>query len=256
MQETVFVVFAAQQQRGERRRQRERVEGGDGDGERDGQRELPVENAGGAGEERDRHEDGDEHQRSGDDGAGDLAHGGGGGVVRLAVALGDVALDVFDHDDGVVDDEAGGQRDAEQRERIDGEAEDADEGEGPDQRNRNGDGGDEGGAPVLQEEEDDQDDDDDGFDEGLDDFADGCADDGGGVEGDGVFHAGREGAGESVHLGFGIAIHLQGVGIAELLHAEADGGNAVEGQGAGVGFGAPSSAWPTSLIWTMPRACS
>jgi hypothetical protein len=159
-------------------------------------------------------------------------------MVRLVVALGDMALDVFDDNDGVVDDEAGGEGDAEQRERVDGETEDTDEGEGSDERNRNRDSGDEGRAPILQEEEDDKDDDDDGFDEGLDDFADGCADDGGGVEGDGVFHARREGTSEAVHLGFGIAIDLQGIGVAQLLHAEADGGNAVEGQSAAIGFGA------------------
>ncbi len=73
-------------------------------------------------------------------------------MVRLAVALSNVALHVFDDDDGVVDHEAGGQRDAEQRERIDGEAENADEREGADQRNRDGDRGDKRGAPVLQEE--------------------------------------------------------------------------------------------------------
>ena len=36
-----------------------------------------------------------------------------------------VALHVFDHHDGVVDHQARGQRDAEERERVDGEAEDA-----------------------------------------------------------------------------------------------------------------------------------
>ena len=40
MEETVLVVFAAQQQRGQSRRERKRVEGRDGDGEGDGQREL------------------------------------------------------------------------------------------------------------------------------------------------------------------------------------------------------------------------
>ena len=155
----------------------------------------------------------------------------------LVVAFLDVALDVFDDDDGVVDDEAGGERDAEERERVDGEAEDPDEGEGADEGDGDGDGGDEGGAPVLQEEEDDDDDDDDGFDEGLDDFVNRGADDSGGIEGDDGLHAGREGFGEAAELGFGIAVHLEGIGVAELLDAETDGGNAVEGEGAGVGVG-------------------
>ena len=79
-------------------------------------------------------------------------------------ALLDVALDVLDDDDGVVDHQAGGQRDAEQGQRVDREAEQLDEGEGADQRHRDGDRRDERAAPVLQEEEDDQDDQDDRLD--------------------------------------------------------------------------------------------
>ena len=183
----------AQQDRGQRGRERQRVEGRDRDGEGDGQRELLVENAGGAGEEADRNEDGDEHERGGDDGAGDLGHGARVAWCGSLSLLGDVALHVLDDDDGVVDDQAGGQGDAEERQRVDGEAEDLDEGEGADERDGNGDGRDDGGAPVLQEEEDDDDDDDDGLAEGLDDFADGLADDGRGVDGDDALHAGREG---------------------------------------------------------------
>ena len=70
-----LLLLGAQEDGGEGRRERERVEGGDRDGEGDGERELLVENAGGAGEEADRNEDGDEHERGRDDGAGDLGHG-------------------------------------------------------------------------------------------------------------------------------------------------------------------------------------
>ena len=51
----------------------------------------------------------------------------------LGLALLEVALDVFDHDDHVVDHQAGRQRDAKKRERVDGEAEELDEGEGADE---------------------------------------------------------------------------------------------------------------------------
>ena len=85
---------------------------------------------------------------------------------------GEVALDVFNDDDSVVYDEACSKGDAEEGERVDAEAEDLDEGEGADERDRDGDGGDDGGAPVLQEEEDDDDDDDDGFADGADDLFD------------------------------------------------------------------------------------
>ena len=112
--------------------------------------------------------------------------------MRVAVLCGNVALHVLDDNDGVVDDQTGGQRDAEHRERVDGESEDLDEGKGADQRDGNGDGGNDGGAPVEQEEEDDDDDDNDRFAQRADDFADRVADDGGGVEGDDVFEARRK----------------------------------------------------------------
>ena len=81
--------------------------------------------------------------------------------MRIGVVLVNMALHIFDHDDGVIDHQAGGQRDAEQGQRIDGEAENLDERKGADQRNRDGDRRDDGRAPVEQEEEDNDDDDDD-----------------------------------------------------------------------------------------------
>ena len=74
----------------------------------------------------------------------------------VAFPLADVARDVLDHDDGVVHDEAGGERDAEQGQRVDGEAEELHEGEGADQGDGDRDGRDERAAPVLQEDEDHQ----------------------------------------------------------------------------------------------------
>ena len=133
-------------------------------------------------------------------------------------------LHVFDDDDGVVDHQAGGQRDAEEGERIDGEAEDLDERKGADQRDRDGDGGDDGGAPVLQEQEDDDDDDDDGFAQRADDFADGIADDRGGVEGD--RHTSCPGGKDfdsSARAALRFSIDLERIGVGELLHADTDG---------------------------------
>ena len=75
--------LGAKQNRGQSGREGQRVEGRDRDGEGDGQRELLVEDAGGAGEEADRDEDGDQHERGRDDGAGDLGHGDAGGLVWI-----------------------------------------------------------------------------------------------------------------------------------------------------------------------------
>ena len=63
------------------------------------------------------------------------------------------ALDVLEHDDGVVHHDADGEHHAEERERVDGVAEQQQPGERPDERHRHGRERDEGGAPVLQEEE-------------------------------------------------------------------------------------------------------
>ncbi len=131
-----LMLFAAQEYRGQRRRKRERVEGRDRDGKCNGEGELLVENACCARKERDRHKDGNEHQRSGDDGAGDLCHGHGSCRVGIGVIFVDMALDVFDHDDGIVHHQTGSQRDAEHGQRIDGKIKNLDEGEGADQRDR------------------------------------------------------------------------------------------------------------------------
>ena len=134
-----------------------------------------------------------------------------------------MALHVFNDHDGVVNDEAGCERDAEEREGVDGKAEDLDEGEGADQRDGNGDGGDKGGAPVLQEEEDDHDHDDDGFHQRGDDLLDRLADDSRGVDGDGVLQAWREGLLELLENSAAAFINVKCVGVRELLDAYADG---------------------------------
>ena len=57
-------------------------------------------------EESDRHKHGDQHKRSGDDSAGDLLHGVGRGFKGLSLAFLQMTLNIFDHDDGVVDHQA------------------------------------------------------------------------------------------------------------------------------------------------------
>ena len=71
-------------------------------------------------------------------------------------ALFEIARDVLDDHDGVVDNEAGGDGERHQREIVDGVAEQIHHAEGADQRERHGDGRDERGPDFAQEEEDDQ----------------------------------------------------------------------------------------------------
>src|SRR5208337_166550 len=207
-----FAVLTAQQERGERGRESKRVEGGDGNREGDGQCELAEQNARGAGKEGYGREDG----------AGDFLHGVGRGFDGIGLAFLQMALDVFDDDDGVVDYEARGERDAEQGQGVDGEAEQLDESERADERDWDGDRGDDGGAPVFEENEDDKDDEEDGLAEGRDYVANGFADGVGGIEGELILHAGRKAFGKAVEFGDAAAVHVEGVGGGELSDADAN----------------------------------
>ena len=69
-------------------------------------------------------------------------------------SLGDVPLHVLDHDDGVVDDDADGEHEAEQRQHVEGEPEDRHGGERADQRHGDGEERDQARAPGLEEQDD------------------------------------------------------------------------------------------------------
>src|SRR5215469_18020859 len=72
-------------------------------------------------------------------------------------AVAHVALDVFDDDDRVVDDDADRQHQAEQGQVVERYAEGREDREGSDQRDRNRDDRDDSRTPALQEEKDDAD---------------------------------------------------------------------------------------------------
>ncbi len=117
-------VMRLEHDRAERGAQRQRVDRRDHhrDGDRDG--ELLEELARDAGDEGDRHEDRQQHQRDRDDCAGDLAHRDPRRVGRAhAGVLGHHALDVLDDDDRVVDDDADREDQREQRDGVQREAE-------------------------------------------------------------------------------------------------------------------------------------
>ena len=110
----------------------------------------------------------------------------------LLPELAHVALDVLDHDDRIVHDDAGGEHDAEERQRVDGEAEQLDERERADERHRNRDRRNDRAAPVLQEQEHHEDDEADRFGQRLQHFDDRLADDDDVVEGELPLQPGRE----------------------------------------------------------------
>ena len=86
-----------------------------------------------------------------------------------------VALDVLDHDDGVVDHDAHGQHQTEQRQIVDRDAERGEDRKGADQRYRDSDHRDDRRPPALQEQVDDADHEDDRDADRHDHFVDGLA---------------------------------------------------------------------------------
>src|SRR6476620_8234042 len=84
------------------------------------------------------------------------------------------ALDVLDHDDGVVDHDADGKHDGEQGDRVGRVTDRLQDDEGADQAHRDGNGRNEGGAHTAEEQVDDDDDEDESLDQGLLNFLDGC----------------------------------------------------------------------------------
>ena len=128
----------------------ERVRGVDGRDDhrhRHGHRELAEEFARNAGDEGDRHEDREEHQRDRDDRCGDLPHGAARGFRRRdGRILFEMVLDRLYHDDGVVDHDADRQHEGEERYGIGRETERQHRRESTDERDRHGDQRNEGGG--------------------------------------------------------------------------------------------------------------
>ena len=151
-----------QQHRRQSRAEGERVEGGKDDRHGDGDGELLVQQAGDTGNEGRRNKDGGQDESDGDDRSGDFLHGLHGRVVRRH-SLFNVVLDGLDDDDGVIDDQADGEHEPEKRESVDGEAEQGKNDKGSDERNRNSEQRDEGGAGALKKDVDDDDDEDQRF---------------------------------------------------------------------------------------------
>ena len=134
-----------------------------------------------------------------------------------------MTFDVLDDDDGVVHDEPGGERDAEERQRVDREAEQLDEPERTDERHRDRDRRNQRRPPVLQEQEHDEHDERDGLRERRHDLANRFGDDARCLERDVHLHARRKAPGQTIDFRAHVAKHLQRVRGRELQDADADG---------------------------------
>ena len=131
-------------------------------------RELAIDDADGAAEERHGHEHRREHERNADERAGDLAHGLDGRFPGREAFLRHDALDIFDDDDGVVHEQTDGEHHAEHGQRVDRETKRGEHPEGAEQDDGHGDGGNQCSPEILQEQIHDEEDQCDGFDQSLD----------------------------------------------------------------------------------------
>ena len=188
---------------------------------------MQVELARDARNEGGRHEDGDEHERNRQNGRSDLVHGavrGHGGIIAEA----DVALDILDHHDRVVDDDADRQHKAEEGQHVEREAESIKHGERADQRHRDRDDRDDRHAPGLQEDDDDDDHQHDGLEDRLVDLVDRLGDELGRVVDDVIGQARREILREFGDSRLDLGGGCKRVGARPLEDAERDGLLAVE----------------------------
>ncbi len=147
---------------GQRRRQGQRHEHRQHHRRDDGQRELSVDDACRSTEKGHRQEHRRQHQGDGDQRDLDFAHRLDRRVARTHPRiLVHHALDILDHDDRVVDQQADRQHQAEQGQGVDREAGDREDAEGTEQHDRHRDRRDERRTPALQEHEHHDDDEDD-----------------------------------------------------------------------------------------------
>src|SRR5258707_915534 len=118
----VVLRFPMHEARAQHRRQRERDERGYGDRGRDGEREFAEHAADDAAHEQERDEHRNEREADGKHGEADLARARKCRLEGRNPIL-DVAVDVFHHHDGVVDDEAHRDGERHQRPIVEGEVE-------------------------------------------------------------------------------------------------------------------------------------
>jgi hypothetical protein len=142
-----------QEARGHHRRERQRYHGRNQDGHRQRHREFAEQPPDDAAHQQQRNQHRDQRNADRHDGEGDFARAFQRGGERF-LALFDVAGDVFEHHDGVVDDEADRDRQRHQRQIVEAVAHDPHQRAGTEQRQRHRDARDDRRPQAAQEDED------------------------------------------------------------------------------------------------------
>ena len=163
---------------GEYRHDCQRQEQRGGQGEDDGQRHRPEHLALQPLQREQRQEDDNDDDDARGDRRGDFAGGAVDQVQRRQVflRLGELAFDVFDNDDGGIDQHADGDGQTAQAHEVGGQTIHAHQDEGGECRQRQHECDDQRGAQVAEEGEEQQHDEDDGFEQRLRNGTDGTAD--------------------------------------------------------------------------------
>lgn len=134
---------------------------------------LSIERAGRSAHEADGNENGHEDDGRGHQCRCQSAHGLDRSLIGGAATLVEACLDGFDNDDAVVDHRTDDQHEGEKRQQIEAEANGVEESECSEQRDDDGQRGDERCAQVVEKEIDHEHDEQNGDDERLDDVGDG-----------------------------------------------------------------------------------
>jgi len=148
-----LLALGAQEPRAHHRRQGERHHRRDEDRHCERHGELAEQAPDDVAHEKERYQHRDEREGERDDGEADLLRALERGLQRRLAGL-DIACDVLDDDDGVVDHEAGGDHQRHQRKVIDREPGEVHDAERADERKRHGNARDDRGAQLAQEDED------------------------------------------------------------------------------------------------------
>ena len=189
---------------------------------------MAEESPGNPADKRAGYKHGAQDQRHGDHRAGDLFHGLVGGVARFEPAV-QPALDVLHHDDGVVDDDADGQHQPEQRNVVEAEAHGGHHGKGADDGHGHGRQGNQDRPPILQEHQDHDADQQGRLEQRLENVPHRLAHEWRRVVGDLVVDALGEPLAQFGRFRLNLGGDVQGVGSGKLKHGQTDARVAVEG---------------------------
>ncbi len=186
-------------------------------------RELLINFTDNSADESDRHKDGEQHQRGGNDRAGNLLHGfDGRGFVVETLGFHQIE-NAFNYNNGIVHQQTNGEDQTEQRQRVNAVAERHEHCKGGAKRNRNGQRRHHRGTPVLKKDVADTDDEQNGDQQGENNFIDTDTHEIGGIVRQDVFHVGGESLAQRLEFGPQGIHGFQRVGIRRTAHADRHG---------------------------------